>query len=42
MIDAGVRELLSWLGDLVPETTPFSNGKIVSAVYATMAAAERT
>jgi hypothetical protein len=42
MIDAGVRELLSWLDGVVPEMTPFSTGKIVSAVYATMADHART
>lgn len=39
MIAAGVRELLSWLDGIVPVTTPSSNAKIVSAVYASMVAA---
>lgn len=33
---AGVLEMLAWLGDVVPETTPFSNGRIVAAVFSSM------
>ncbi len=39
MIDAGVRELLLLLGDVVPETTRSLNERVVSAVFYTMAEA---
>lgn len=41
MRDAGARELVALLDGLVSEMTPFSNGKIVTAVFCSMVEASR-
>ena len=37
MIDAGVRELLFWHGDVVSESGRLSNEQVVIAVFSSMA-----
>lgn len=42
MVDAGVQELLGHFDGIIPETTPYSNGVAVEAIFSAMIAARAT